>query len=97
VTDSLTATEPQPWELVAIDSEWPLIAAELALLDAEIVALTVEGGLSAMDWRRLRRAERHVLREALALARIGYVVPPSLRECLSPASVAVESEDKEVA
>lgn len=97
MTDSLTATEPQPWELAAIEQEWPVIAAELALLDAEIVALQVEGGLSGLDWRRLRRAERLVLREAAALTRVGYVAPPSLRECLSPASVAVEPEDKEVA
>lgn len=97
MTDSLTATEPQPWELAAIEQEWPLIAAELALLDAEIVALQVEGGLSGLDWRRLRRAERFVLREAAALLPFGYEVPPPLAECVPSASAPIGSDDREVA
>ncbi|GII20851.1 DUF6284 family protein [Planosporangium mesophilum] len=60
--------DPTPNELVAIEREMPLIEAEVALVDAEIRMLTAEGGPSALDWRRLRRAEARVLREAAALA-----------------------------
>ena len=57
-----------PAELAAIEAEWPLIEAELALLDAEIAALSVAGGPSPLDWRRVRRAEAHVTRVAARLA-----------------------------
>jgi len=57
---------PTPADLAAIEVEWPLIAAELDLVEEEIHVLTVEGGPSALDWRRLRRAERRVARELLA-------------------------------
>jgi hypothetical protein len=60
--------EPTPAELADIEREWPLIDAELALLDAEIRALAVAGGPSQLDWRRLRRAERRVLAARLRLA-----------------------------
>jgi hypothetical protein len=46
-----------------------LIAAELALVDAEIAVLHAGSRVSALDWRRVRRAEQRVEREALALAR----------------------------
>jgi hypothetical protein len=59
---------PTDADLAAIETEWPLIEAEMALVDAEIHMLTVHGAPSALDWRRLRRAEQRVLREALALA-----------------------------
>jgi hypothetical protein len=59
---------PTASDLVAIETEWPLIEAEMALVDAEIHMLTVHGGPSTLDWRRLRRAEARVMREALALA-----------------------------
>ena len=58
--------EPTPADLDLIEQEWPLIDAELALLDAEIRILTVHGGPSTLNWRRLRHAERRVMREALA-------------------------------
>jgi hypothetical protein len=58
---------PSADELAAIEREWPLIEAEIALVDAEIRVLTVHGGPSPLDWRRLRRAEHAVMREALAL------------------------------
>ncbi|NYH42616.1 hypothetical protein HNR22_002343 [Micromonospora jinlongensis] len=59
-------TEPTTAELAAIDAEWPLIAAELDVLDAEITLLYAEdhGGPSPLDWRRLRRAEARVTRAA---------------------------------
>lgn len=60
--------EPTAAELAAIEAEWPLIEAELAALDAQIRILTANGGLSALDWRRLRRAERRVLAARRALA-----------------------------
>ncbi|MBE1489121.1 hypothetical protein H4W31_004759 [Plantactinospora soyae] len=53
--------------MASIEREWPLIAAELDLLDAEILILSAVGGPSPMDWRRLRRAEQRVMRAAAAL------------------------------
>ncbi|MGB2569223.1 DUF6284 family protein [Micromonospora citrea] len=62
--------EPAAEDLAAIEAEWPLIAAELDLLDAEITLLYAEdhGGPTALDWRRLRRAEARVTRAATDLA-----------------------------
>ena len=60
--------EPTPAALSAIEREWPLLDAELAVVDAEVALLNAEGGGSALDWRRLRRAEQRVLRETTALA-----------------------------
>jgi hypothetical protein len=57
--------EPSRWELEEIDAEWPLIAADLAELEAEIVALS---GPSELDARRARRRGRRVLRSAAAVA-----------------------------
>ena len=53
--------EPTAAELAAIDAEWPLIAAELDLLDAEIAVLSAGPNMSEIDRRRIRRAERRVL------------------------------------
>jgi len=60
--------EPSAVELAAIEAEWPVMAAELAVVDAEIRALSAAGGPSPLDWRRLRRAERRVLAARLRLA-----------------------------
>lgn len=66
----LAHIEPTPDDLAAIEAEWPLIAAELDLLDAEITMLYAEdrGGPTALDWRRLRRAEARVVRAAAEVA-----------------------------
>ncbi|MEU8182553.1 DUF6284 family protein [Micromonospora sp. NPDC049047] len=63
---ALITAEPTAADLAAIDTEWPLIAAELDVLDAEITMLYAEdhGGPTALDWRRLRRAEARVTRAA---------------------------------
>lgn len=53
--------EPNAAELAEIEQEWPLIAAELDLLDAEITCLTLGHLACALDRRRVRRAERRVL------------------------------------
>jgi len=53
--------EPTASELAAIEHEWPLIEAELVLLDAEIRILSIENGPSPLDRRRLRRTVRQVL------------------------------------
>lgn len=90
-------SEPSMGELMAIEHEWPLIAAELALLDAEVAALQVEGGLSALDWRRVRRAERLVLREAIALSHVSYQVPSPLADCVPRVPTVMDTEDREVA
>ncbi len=60
---------PTPEDLAAIEHEWPLIEAEIELVDAEIRVLTVAHP-SDLDWRRLRRAEARVMREALALSAV---------------------------
>jgi hypothetical protein len=53
--------EPTPADLAAIEAEWPLIAAELDLLDAQITELAAGPYMSDMDRRRVRRAEHRVL------------------------------------
>ncbi|MFG1902153.1 DUF6284 family protein [Micromonospora carbonacea] len=62
--------EPSHEALTAIEAEWPLIEAELFVLDAEISLIIAEdhGGPSPLDWRRLRRAEARVTRVAAELA-----------------------------
>jgi hypothetical protein len=60
--------------MASIEREWPLIAAELDLLDAEILILSAIGGPSPLDWRRLRRAEQRVMRAA---AVVGSPVIPT--------------------
>jgi len=62
--------EPTPADLSAIEGEWPLIEAELTVLDAEIANIYAadQGGPSPLDWRRLRRAEARVVRVAAELA-----------------------------
>ena len=52
---------PSAADLAAIEREWPLIAAELDLLDAEIAAVTAGWSASALDRRRVRRAEHRVM------------------------------------
>jgi hypothetical protein len=63
------ADEPTRAELAAIEAEWPRIAAEMDLLDAEIALLYAadRGGPTPLDWRRLRRAEARVTRVAAEL------------------------------
>jgi hypothetical protein len=61
--------EPSPADLAAIEREWPLIEAEMAMLDAQIVILSAEGGRpSPLDWRRLRRAQHRAMRTAVNVA-----------------------------
>ena len=66
--------DPTAADLAAIEREWPLIAAELALLDAQVRLLSCEGDrASRLEWRRLRRAEQQVLRAAAAVAAVADV------------------------
>jgi hypothetical protein len=66
---------PSAADLAAIDREWPLIEAELAVVDAEIAAaLSGPGGPCPLDWRRVRRAQRRALdARRLTLAPAGRV------------------------
>ncbi|GIM97531.1 DUF6284 family protein [Paractinoplanes toevensis] len=66
----LDTDEPSAADLDAIEAEWPLIAADLDVLDAQITIINAadRGGPTALDWRRLRRAEAHVTRIAADLA-----------------------------
>lgn len=59
---------PSADELGEIEQEWPLIAAELDLLDAEIAYITAGPAASVLDRRRVRRAERRVLTVSRELA-----------------------------
>jgi hypothetical protein len=70
VRKRLADTEPTAADLAAIEAEWPRIAAEMDLLDAEIAVLNAadRGGPSPLDWRRLRRAEARVTKTAAELA-----------------------------
>jgi hypothetical protein len=52
---------PSAADLAAIEREWPLIAAEIDLLDAEIALLNAAGSGGSLDRRRVRRAQRRVL------------------------------------
>ncbi|MGH3342278.1 MAG: DUF6284 family protein [Carbonactinosporaceae bacterium] len=60
--------DPTASELAEIEREWPLIAAELDLLDAEIAALSAERRVSTLDRRRVRRAEHRVMEVSRELA-----------------------------
>lgn len=55
---------PNVDDLAAIEREMPLIEAEVLLLDAQITVLTSDHRPTDLDWQRLRRAQRRVLREA---------------------------------
>jgi hypothetical protein len=57
----LISEEPTATDLAEIDQEWPLIAAELDLLDAQIAFINAGPAASVLDRRRVRRAERRVL------------------------------------
>ncbi|MFG1621176.1 DUF6284 family protein [Kribbella sp. NPDC049227] len=65
---AVSGEEPTAAELAAIEQEWPLIAAELDLLDAEIAFVNAGPELSVLDRRRVRRAERRVLEVSRELA-----------------------------
>jgi hypothetical protein len=64
--DERVQGEPTAADLAAIEDEWPLIDAELAVVDAEI-RLLHQGTPAPLDWRRLRRAERRALAAWLRL------------------------------
>ena len=52
---------PTAADLAAIEAEWPLIAAELDLLDAEVAVITAGRSATPLDWRRVRRAEHRII------------------------------------
>jgi hypothetical protein len=58
---ALSSEDPTAAELAEIEQEWPLIAAELDLLDAQIAYINAGPYASVLDRRRVRRAERRVL------------------------------------
>ena len=69
--------EPTAADLAGIEQEWPLIAAELDLLDAQIAFINAGPYASVLDRRRVRRAERRVLTVERKLeARAGARVLP---------------------
>ncbi|MFC0624746.1 DUF6284 family protein [Kribbella deserti] len=60
--------EPTAADLAAIEREWPLIAADLERLDAEISLINAGPLASTLDRRRIRRAENRVLAARRQLA-----------------------------
>lgn len=58
---AVSGEEPSAADLAAIEREWPLIAAELDLLDAEISLINAGPEASTLDRRRVRRAQRRAL------------------------------------
>jgi hypothetical protein len=60
--------DPSAAEMAEIEQEWPLIAAELDLLDAQIAYINAGPAASVLDRRRVRRAERRVLAVSHELA-----------------------------
>lgn len=65
---AVSGEDPTPADLAAIEREWPLIAAELELLDAETAFYNAGPEASVLDRRRVRRAERRVLEVARGMA-----------------------------
>ncbi|MEU2901546.1 DUF6284 family protein [Streptomyces globisporus] len=59
VTATLSEREPSDAELDAIETESPLILADVALLDAQI--MTIDRTPTELDQQRIRRAHRRVL------------------------------------
>ncbi|MFB7436197.1 DUF6284 family protein [Streptomyces microflavus] len=64
--------EPSDAELDAIETEMPLILADVALLDAQI--MTIGRTPTELDQRRIRRARRRVLAARRELANRSAVV-----------------------
>lgn len=60
--------EPTGAELAAIETEWPLIAAELDVVDAMVRLARSGGSPTELYWQALRRAEHRVLTVARDLA-----------------------------
>lgn len=58
--DVLAGEEPSVAELAAIEEEWPVIAAEVAVVDAEAGVLAAGENVTDFHWRRLRHANRHL-------------------------------------
>jgi hypothetical protein len=56
--------EPTRAQLREIEAEWPLIAAEIQVVDAEIALAVAGPAATDLDYKRLRRANRRVLRAA---------------------------------
>lgn len=65
---AVSSEEPSAADLAGIEAEWPLIAAELDLLDAQIAFINAGPHASELETRRVRRAERRVMRVGRELA-----------------------------
>ncbi len=76
---SAVEREPTPGELAAIEAGWPLVVADLAVVDALIDLAGREGPPSECAWRRLARAWRH----ADATARLTTIRPAVRRPARS--------------
>jgi hypothetical protein len=66
VTSVLRHEGPTVEDMAALVAEEPLIDAGTALVDAQIIAVTAEGGPTPLDLLRVRRAQRRLAREAVA-------------------------------
>ncbi len=63
---------PTASDLATLVAEEPLIEAGIALVDAEIRLLLAGRAPTELDWQRLRRAQRNVLRAAVQVAAAGH-------------------------
>jgi hypothetical protein len=66
----LDAQEPTARDLQAIEDEWPVIVAELAVVDAEIAAARAGAEMTELDRRRSRRVTARLTRQIVAGAAI---------------------------
>ena len=66
----MDTTGPTRRELREIEAEWPLIAAELAVVDAEIAAARAGDEMTELDRRRTRRETARLTRRIVADAAV---------------------------
>lgn len=65
IYDRDSTDEPNAADLAAIEDEWPLIEAEIELLDVQLVILDARRPVDEVTARRLHRARDAVVGEAL--------------------------------
>lgn len=68
-TDTALDGEPTAGQLQEIEAEWPVIVAEMAVVDAEIAAARMGDGMTELGRRRTRRAEARLMQVIAAHSR----------------------------
>ncbi|WP_432838891.1 DUF6284 family protein [Dactylosporangium sp. CA-092794] len=70
--DDFDSLEPSAAQLAEIEDEEPLLAAELELLDVQLMLLSGRGPVDAVTALRLQRARAAVVRETCEWWRLRY-------------------------